>query len=102
MLVTCVTVYVKDEHLEEFINATLENHKYSIKEPGNMRFDLLQCKDEPTKFLLYEAYETEESAAEHKRTSHYLKWRDTVSNWMAKPREGIPYKVIAPSDRNQW
>jgi len=25
-----------------------------------------------------------------------LKWRDTVAPWMAAPRRGVPYKVIAP------
>ena len=102
MFVTSVTVYVKEGHIDDFIKATIENHEGSIKEPGSMRFDVLQCVDDPTRFLLYEACESEEAAAAHKKTEHYLKWRETVANWMAKPREGISHKVICPKDRGRW
>ena len=96
MIVTCVHVSVKPENLEDFIKATKTNHENSIKEPLNMRFDILQSKEDPTKFILYEAYENEHGAADHKQTEHYLTWRKTVEPWMAKPRQGIPYNVIAP------
>ena len=102
MIVTSVTVYVKEEHINDFINATVDNHNGSIKEPGNMRFDILQSNDDPTKFLLYEAYESKEAASMHKETPHYLKWRETVAPWMAKPRKGIAHKVIQPTDRSKW
>ncbi|HRV91121.1 MAG TPA: antibiotic biosynthesis monooxygenase [Anaerolineae bacterium] len=102
MLVTTVTVYVKPEHVDDFIEATIANHNQSIEEPGNMRFDVLQCTADLTRFLLYEAYESEEAAAAHKQTEHYLKWRETVADWMAKPREGVPHRVIRPEDRSAW
>ncbi|MGB3206794.1 MAG: antibiotic biosynthesis monooxygenase [Crinalium sp.] len=96
MIVTCVHVWVKPEHIEEFIKATKINHENSIKEPQNMRFDVLQDQGDPSKFILYEAYQSDEGAAAHKQTEHYLTWRDTVAHWMAEPRKGIPYSVIAP------
>ena len=102
MLVTAVTVQIKTEHIDDFIRATVENHQNSVREPGNMRFDILQSTKDPGLFLLYEAYETDEAAAHHKETEHYKKWRDTVGPWMAKPREGIPHRVIAPNDRSAW
>ena len=102
MIVTTVFVYVKPEHIQNFIEATTENYKKSIEEPGNMRFDVLQCTSDPARFLLYEAYESEEAAAAHKHTEHYLKWRESVAEWMAKPREGIPHRVICPADRSKW
>ena len=102
MIVTCVTIFVKKEYISDFIEATIKNHNGAIKEPGNMRFDVLQCTNDPTRFLLYEGYESEQAAAKHKKTRHYLKWKETVADWMAKPREGIPHKVICPTDRNQW
>lgn len=98
MIVTTVIVYVKPENINDFIEASSKNHEDSIKEPGNMRFDVLQCTTEPARFLLYEAYESEEAAAAHKKTEHYLKWREMVAGWMAKPRQGIPYKAICPKD----
>jgi len=102
MIVTSVTVYVQKAHIDAFKAACLENHQNSVKEPGNMRFDVLQCMDDPCRFLLYEAYETEEAVAAHKNTAHYLKWRQTVEPWMAKPREGVRHSVIAPMDRGKW
>lgn len=96
MVVTCVYVFVKPEHIEDFIKASKLNHENSVKEPENMRFDILQDQKDPTKFILYEAYQSEAGAIAHKQTEHYLTWRETVAPWMAEPRQGIPYNVIAP------
>ena len=102
MIVYCVSVYVKKEQIPAFIDAAIENHKGTIQEPGNLRFDVLQCSADPSRFMLYEVYNSEEAAAEHKKTQHYLKWRETVAGWMAQPREGVSYAVICPKDRNLW
>jgi len=96
MTVTCVYVRVKEAHIDDFARATTENHLSSIKEPGNLRFDVLQSADDPASFLLYEAYETEEAAAAHKTTGHYLIWKETVADWMDEPRRGVKYKSIRP------
>ena len=89
MQVTLVHVHVKPENVRDFIEASLENARESVKEPGNLRFDVLQTRDDPCRFVLYEAYATAEDAAAHKSTSHYQKWRDTVAGWMAEPRQGV-------------
>jgi (4S)-4-hydroxy-5-phosphonooxypentane-2,3-dione isomerase len=102
MIVTAVTVYVKSDRIDDFIRATAENHLHSIQEAGNLRFDVLQCIQDPSRFLLYEAYESDEAAALHKETPHYLAWKETVADWMAKPREGIPHRVICPEQRSLW
>ena len=96
MIVTCVRVYVKSEHIDDFIAATTPNHHGSVDELGNFRFDLLQSTDDPTQFLLYEAYESAEHAAAHKETKHYLTWRATVADWMAQPRQGVKYRMLLP------
>ena len=96
MVVTCVEVHVKPEHVEDFIRASKINHEKSVEEPANVRFDVLQSEDDPTRFLLYEFYESEEGAMEHKKTAHYGTWRATVEPWMAEARKGVPYRVIAP------
>ncbi len=96
MEVTIVHVRVKPEHIAEFIEATELNHLASIQEPGNLRFDVLQAQDDPSCFVLYEAYETIEDARRHKETAHYIAWRDAVADWMAEPRQGVPYKGLFP------
>ncbi len=102
MIVTCVHIYVKEDKIGDFKKATLENHSNSVKEPGNLRFDLLQDAQDHCKFMLYEAYESEEAANLHKNTPHYAKWRDTVADWMAQPRNGVRYNIVAPLKREEW
>jgi len=91
MYVTLVYVHVKPENVADFIRASLENARESENEMGNARFDVLRMSDDPTRFVLYEAYATAEAAAAHKNTPHYLKWRETVADWMAEPRQGVVY-----------
>jgi autoinducer 2-degrading protein len=98
MNVTIVHVRVKPEHIVEFVEATRLNHEASVREAGNRRFDVLQSTADPTRFLLYEAYASEADALAHKQTPHYLAWRDTVADWMAEPREGVPYVGLCPPE----
>ena len=102
MIVTFVHIWVKTEHIEEFIKASIENHKNSIREPGNLRFDILRDAVHPNKFIYYEAYESEEAVILHKNTPHYLTWKDKVAAWMERPREGVKHKVIAPEEKELW
>lgn len=102
MIVTFVHVWVKPEFINDFIDATIANHNESVKETGNLRFDLLRDADEDNKFVLYEAYESEEAAATHKNTPHYHTWRNTVADWMAKPREGKKHTIVCPNNKELW
>jgi autoinducer 2-degrading protein len=99
MIVTCVYVHVKPEAMEEFIIASEANHFASVKEPGNIRFDFVQQADDPYRFMIYEAYESEEAAAAHKNTAHYLKWRDSVQEMMAESRKGVRYNILYPKKK---
>jgi autoinducer 2-degrading protein len=102
MIVTCVYVNVKAESVTEFIDLTAVNHRESVKEPGNLRFDLIQQADDPCRFMIYEAYESEEAAINHKSTLHYLKWRDEVADLMIEPRHGVRYNIVEPADKQEW
>jgi autoinducer 2-degrading protein len=102
MIVTFVHVWVKPKYIDDFIKASIENHQHSIKEPGNLRFDLVQDASNPQKFVIYEAYESDAAAVAHKETAHYKKWRDTVAGWMAQPRKGEKHIILAPKDRSLW
>jgi len=97
MHVTLVHVHVKQEHIEDFIRATRTNHEASIREPGNLRFDVLQSGEDPARFVFYEAYRNAAAAAAHKETAHYLTWREQVATWMAEPRRGVQYTGLFPS-----
>ena len=45
LFVTLVHAHVKPEHLDAFTDATRANHEASIREPGNIRFDILRSVD---------------------------------------------------------
>ncbi|NOZ52121.1 MAG: antibiotic biosynthesis monooxygenase [Gammaproteobacteria bacterium] len=96
MHVTIVHVCVKADYVNEFIKACQVNHERSVQELGNMRFDVLQCADDPTRFVLYEAYQSRQQAIAHKATGHYLTWRATVADWMSKARVGVDYNGLYP------
>jgi autoinducer 2-degrading protein len=96
MHITLVYVHVITSHESDFIEATRTNHAASIKEPGNLRFDVLQSAEDGARFVLYEAYVTAEAAAAHKQTPHYQIWKDTVAPWMASPRRGVSYQGLCP------
>ena len=98
MYVVCVTVHVAPEYLQPFIPATLDNARDTRREPGNVRFDVLQAESDPAQFFLYEVYRTKEDFARHQQTSHYLRWKETVAPWMAKPRQGVRHVSLFPED----
>ena len=98
MLVVHVHVHVKPESVEAFRQATLENARNSVREPGVARFDVAQQADDPTRFVLVEAYRTAEAPAAHKATAHYARWRDAVADMMAEPRAAVKYANVIPPD----
>ncbi len=101
MYVVCVTVHVKPEHTQEFIEATLKNAQGTRQEPGNVRFDVLQAEEDTNRFFLYEAYHTEADFKVHQQTEHYLTWRETVQDWMAQKRQGLRHHSLFPPDA-EW
>ncbi len=101
MLIVHVFVNVKPDQVEAFQKATLENARNSVQEPGIARFDIIRQQDDPTRFVLVEAYRTLEDPGRHKETAHYQKWRDTVADMMAEPRTSIKYTNVFP-DEEGW
>jgi quinol monooxygenase YgiN len=98
MFIVHVHVHVKPESIEAFKEATQENARNSVQEPGIARFDVIQQRDDPTKFVLVECYRTSDDPAEHKKTAHYAKWRDTVADMMAEPRSSVKFDNVFPDD----
>ena len=101
MLIVHVHVHVKSESVAAFRKATIENARSSVQEPGIARFDVVQRQDDETRFVLIEAYRTPEAAAAHKETAHYAKWRDTVADMMAEPRQSAKYDGVFP-EAQDW
>lgn len=98
MKVMLVQIHVKPDSVEAFRAATLENARNSLQEPGIARFDVLQADEDPTRFVLVEAYRTREANAAHRESAHYKAWRATVEGMMAEPRVGTWHVASFPCD----
>ena len=98
MIVKFVTLEVKPEMRDHFIDATLENQANSQLEEGVAIFDFYQSKDDPNKFILYESYYNENGMETHMTTEHFKKWVAAVEDCFTKPRErqyfGDPQKSV--------
>ncbi len=101
MLIVHVFVHVKENQIEQFKSASVENARNSVLEPGVARFDVIQQADDPTRFVLVEIYRTPADAGRHKETAHYAKWRDAVAPMMAEPRTSIKYSSVFPENQGE-
>ncbi len=98
MVIVHVYIHIKSEYIEPFKEATIENARNSIQEPGIVRFDFIQQQDDSSRFMLIEIYRSPQAIDAHKDAGHYRKWRDTVEIMMAEPRHSIKYSNIHPHD----
>lgn len=86
MYILVVTIDIKPEHREAFIEAMLEDARGSREnEPGCVRFDVIQDEANPNRIYLYEVYRDRAAFEAHLQTPHFLKWQATVKDWFASP-----------------
>jgi autoinducer 2-degrading protein len=98
LLILHVHVHVKPEDVDAFRAASLANAEASRREPGVLRFDVVQEREDPTRFVLVEVYRNSAAHSAHRETAHYATWRDTVKEMMAEPRRGTKYVNASPDD----
>ncbi len=96
MFTAIVYIHVKQEFLDAFVEATLDNTRNSQQEPGILAFDMLQQQDDPARFVLYETYRDPQAQLDHRETAHYLRWREAVEGMMVEPRYAVKYDVLSP------
>lgn len=99
MFIVHVQVKVRPEFVDDFIEATIENARNSVREPGIARFDVIQDLEDATQFVLVEVYRTPDDPARHKESAHYNVWRGKVSAMMAQPRSSAKYANIFPDEK---
>ncbi len=88
-----VRVAAGSEH--EFAEACRVNSLASLQEPGCLRFDVLQQADDPTRFVLVEAYGSEDDLAFHKTTDHYKAWAEVTNRVQVEPRSKTVFTLLA-------
>jgi len=100
MFVLIVYLEVKPENLEQFKSEAAINARATLTEPDALRFDFLQQADEPTKFILYEIYRSEEAFEVHQKTDHFKRWVEKGVPLLVGERVRVKYKNIEPDDEH--
>lgn len=85
---------VKLEQIEAFKEASTENARNSMNEPGVISFDVLQQQDDSSSFLFREVYHTPADQIKHRETSHYIKWRESIKEMLIEPYTFLKYSNI--------
>jgi quinol monooxygenase YgiN len=101
MVVLQVTVQVKPDHVSQFLEQVRYDAEHSEKdEPGCLRFDVIQDRDDPNRFYYYEVYRDEAALEAHRQAPHFKAYSDKVQPWLAAPPERRFGKNVIPSDAN--
>lgn len=98
MVIVHVAHHVKVERIDAYKAATLQNAQHTRQEPGNLRFDVLQQEDDPTRFLLVEVYRSPEAADAHRQSPHFLAWREAMSDIFAEMGSAKRYTAVFPAE----
>jgi quinol monooxygenase YgiN len=65
-----------------------------------VQFALTQQADDSTKFILIEAFRSDEAIEAHRQAPHYLRWRDAVTDMMAETRYAVRTIALDPPDHD--
>ncbi|MGG3574290.1 putative quinol monooxygenase [Bacillus gobiensis] len=86
MYVIAVSFEIPAEHREDFKRAALQDGRdSSANEPGTLRFELIEEKDNPNRFYLNEAYEDEAAFELHCQGPYFKVFFDEISAYAQGP-----------------
>jgi (4S)-4-hydroxy-5-phosphonooxypentane-2,3-dione isomerase len=102
MFAVVVTVQIKPEHQDAFIEAMLADATGSVQnEPDCLLFNVVQNADDPHRLHLYEVYRDAAAFERHKETPHFKLWIERVQGWLAKPLDISTGTHLFPTD-DRW
>jgi autoinducer 2-degrading protein len=81
MYVIFGVIKVKPEHLDEFVEQVRLHAERSAREPGCLRFDVLQDTADPLTICLYEVFRSEADLEAHRAHDYYARWMDMSRTW---------------------
>lgn len=98
MFIIHVYLQVKEDCIERFKEITLDNARNTLQEPGAIRFDVFQNKDDPARFTFIEIYKAPSDIDHHKSTEHYARWAGAVDELLVEPRSRDIMTNVFPGD----
>lgn len=101
MVILHVKIQVKPECVSEFLELARYDAEHSERdEPGCLRFDLIEDRDDPNRFYFYEVYRDEAALEAHRQTPHFKRYFEKSQPLLAAPPERQFGKNLVPSDTN--
>ena len=102
MYTLLVTIHIKPERRDEFLNSMLGDARGSVmNEPGCLRFDVIQDEADANTIYLYEVYRDQAAFDAHSQAPHFLEWREKVKDWYSQPTTVQKGNTIYPPDE-KW
>ena len=80
-------IKVKPEHLSEFVENVRRHATNSLREPGCLRYEVLQDQDDPTTICLFEVFGADADLEFHHRQDYYRQWMAMSRDWREGPRQ---------------
>jgi (4S)-4-hydroxy-5-phosphonooxypentane-2,3-dione isomerase len=97
MLALIVTVKVKPAERERFLSVIEDDAICSVRdEPGCVRFEVLQDRDDQDTYYFFEVYKDEAALAAHRQTPHFARWNEASEAVLSGPVERIMSNMLFP------
>ena len=96
MLTVLVSIKVRSEHVKAFIDATIEETRTSLQDPGVVQIDVLQDSNDAAHFAMHEVFETRAIGLQHLEMAHFKQWQSTVKPMLVEPPHAVTYEHVFP------
>ncbi|MBD9526081.1 MULTISPECIES: antibiotic biosynthesis monooxygenase [Paracoccus] len=94
MLVQLVHIQVLPGKRQAFLDAFRLNWEGSLREPGNIRFDVLCDPEDENSFSIYEVFQDEAALEAHRATEHYRRCVELIAPLSDGPRSKRFYQPV--------
>jgi len=75
-----VRIRCEEAEAESLLSALRGLQHSSRQEPGNLTFDILRSRDQPSDFLLVEKFVDEAAVAAHRASSHFRSFKEATAS----------------------
>ena len=89
---------VKAEHADHWPELTSEFTEATRAEPGNLWFDWSRSLDDPTEYVLVEAFRDGDAGAAHVQSDHFAAATSTLPRYLVE----TPRIVSQTVDQDDW
>lgn len=75
-----IHITMKPDRVDEFLKIAEEDARESVKEPGNLRFEIYRQDEDPLKLVVLEMYRDQAALEAHRATPYVAAWRQAVND----------------------